>query len=61
MESDRALIFSKSLFVRNKASVRVTDASRLEEIAGATGAECSVLSPVALLSLQVGFAGDRLF
>ena len=29
--------------------MRVTDASRLEEIAEATGAECSVLSPVGLV------------
>ncbi|AMB83767.1 16S rRNA methyltransferase [Streptococcus salivarius] len=41
---DRALAIFQSLFVRNKASVRVTDASRLEEIEEATGAERSVLS-----------------
>ena len=45
---DRALAIFQSLFVRNKASVRVTDASRLDEIAEATGAERSVLSPVGL-------------
>ncbi len=42
---DRALTIFQSLFA-NKAGVRVTDASRLDEIARATGAERSVLSPV---------------
>ena len=46
---DRALAIFQSLFVRNKASVRVTDVSRMEEIAEATGAERSDLSPVVLV------------
>ena len=47
--------------MRNKASVRVTDASRLEEIAEATGAECSVLSPVGLVKSSGYFAGTDYF
>ena len=58
---DRALAIFQSLFVRNKASVRVTDASRLEEIAEATGAECSVLSPVGLVKSSGYFAGTDYF
>ena len=57
----RALAIFQSLFVRNKASVRVTDASRLEEIAEATGAECSVLSPVGLVKSSGYFAGTDYF
>ena len=58
---DRALAIFQSLFVRNKASVRVTDASRLEEIAEATGAERSVLSPVGLVKSSGYFAGTDYF
>ena len=58
---NRALAIFQSLFVRNKASVRVTDASRLEEIAEATGAECSVLSPVGLIKSSGYFAGTDYF
>ena len=58
---NRALAIFQSLFVRNKASVRVTDASRLEEIAEATGAECSVLSPVGLVKSSGYFAGTDYF
>jgi 16S rRNA (cytosine967-C5)-methyltransferase len=47
--------------VRNKASVRVTDASRLEEIEEATGAERSVLSPVGLVKSSGYFAGTDYF
>jgi 16S rRNA (cytosine967-C5)-methyltransferase len=54
---DRALAIFQSLFVRNKASVRVTDASRLE----ATGAERSVLSPVGLVKSSGYFAGTDYF
>ena len=58
---DRALAIFQSLFVRNKASVRVTDASRLDEIAEATGAERSVLSPVGLVKSSGYFAGTDYF
>ena len=58
---DRALAIFQSLFVRNKASVRVTDASRLEEIADATGAERSELSPVGLVKPSGYFAGTDYF
>ena len=58
---DRALAIFQSLFVRNKASVRVTDASRLEEIEEATGAERSVLSPVGLVKSSGYFAGTDYF
>ena len=58
---DRALAIFQSLFVRNKASVRVTDASRLEEIAETTGAERSVLSPVGLVKSSGYFAGTDYF
>ena len=54
------LLFSKSLFVRNKASVRVTDASRLDEIGG-YWAERSVLSPVRLVKSSGYFAGTDYF
>ena len=57
----RALAIFQSLFVRNKASVRVTDASRLEEIAETTGAERSVLSPVGLVKSSGYFAGTDYF
>ena len=53
---DRALAIFQSLFVRNKASVRVTDASRLKEIAETTGADRSVLSPVGLVKSSGYFA-----
>ena len=58
---DRALAIFQSLFVRNKASVRVTDASRLKEIEEATGAERSVLSPVGLVKSSGYFAGTDYF
>ena len=57
----RALAIFQSLFVRNKASVRVTDVSRMEEIADATGAERSELSPVGLVKSSGYFAGTEYF
>ena len=58
---ERALAIFQSLFVRNKASVRVTDVSRMEEIAEATGAERSDLSPVGLVKSSGYFAGTDYF
>ena len=58
---ERALAIFQSLFVRNKASVRVTDVSRMEEIAEATGAERSVSEPVGLVKSSGYFAGTDYF
>ena len=54
----RALAIFQSLFVRNKASVRVTDASRLEEIAETTGLSVQSYHQSGLLSLQVTLLGQ---
>lgn len=58
---DRAQAIFASLLIRNKASVRVTDASRLEEIQANLGAELSQLSPVGLVKEQGHFAGTDYF
>ena len=58
---ERALAIFKSLFVRNKASVRVTVPDRLPEIAQATEAQVSDLSPVGLVKASGYFAGTDYF
>lgn len=58
---ERAQAIFASLLIRNKASVRVTDASRLEEIQANLGAELSQLSPVGLVKEQGHFAGTEYF
>lgn len=47
----------QSLFVRNKASIRVTNLDKLADIKAATGAEQSILSPVGLVKTSGHFAG----
>ena len=58
---ERALAIFESLFVRNKASFRVTDLTRKAEIAGILGAEESQLAPSALVKPQGHLAGTSLF
>ena len=58
---DRAEAILASLFVRNKASVRVTDLSKVDELAQALGAEKSALSPVWLVKASGHFAGSQAF
>lgn len=58
---ERALAIFASLFVRSKASIRVTDMSRKAELRQLLGAEDSLLSPSALVKRQGHFAGHQLF
>lgn len=58
---ERAQAIFASLLIRNKASVRVTDINRLEEIQANLGAERSRLSPVGLVKEQGHFAGTDYF
>lgn len=58
---ERAQAIFASLLIRNKASVRVTDINRLEEIKANLGAELSQLSPVGLIKEQGHFAGTDYF
>lgn len=58
---DRAKAIMQSLFIRNKASIRVTDPEKLAEIKAATGAEHSTLSPVGLVKTSGHFAGTDYF
>ena len=58
---DRAEAILASLFIRNKASVRVTDLSKVDELAQALGAEKSDLSPVGLIKASGHFAGSQAF
>ena len=58
---NRALAIFESLFVRNKASFRVTDLARKAEIADILGAEESQLAPSALVKQQGHLAGTSLF
>ncbi len=58
---ERAQAIFASLLIRNKASVRVTDASRLEEMQASLGTERSQLSPVGLVKEQGHFAGTDYF
>ncbi|MGT2710837.1 16S rRNA (cytosine(967)-C(5))-methyltransferase RsmB [Streptococcus oriscaviae] len=58
---ERAEKILASLHIRNKASVRVTDSSRLEEIKTQLGAEQSRLSPVGLVKANGHFASTAYF
>ena len=53
--------FFESLLKRNKASIRVTDLSRKEEIKTLLGASDSILSNTGLVKEQGHFAGHDLF
>lgn len=57
----RAIAIFESLFMRNKASVRVTDSNRFQEVKEALGAEQSPLSPVGLTKPSGHFAANDLF
>lgn len=50
-----------SLFIRNKASVRVTDIANIESLAARLQAEKSVLSPFGLTKTSGHFAGSQAF
>lgn len=58
---ERAVAIFESLYVRNKASIRVVDPSQLERIAEETGAERSLLSPVGLTKPSGHFAATEDF
>lgn len=58
---DRAVAIFESLFVRNKASVRVANVAQLDEIAEETGADKSLLSPVGLTKASGHFAASDWF
>lgn len=58
---ERAVKIFKSLYVRNKASVRVANPDKLEEIAVATGAAKSPLSAVGLIKPSGVFAATDFF
>lgn len=58
---ERAIAIFESLYVRNKASIRVTDSSQLERLARELGAERSLLSPVGLTKPSGHFAATEAF
>ncbi len=58
---ERAETILASLFVRNKASIRVIDPDKLPGIAAATGAELSQLSPVGLVKSAGHFVATDYF
>ncbi|MFV5772246.1 16S rRNA (cytosine(967)-C(5))-methyltransferase RsmB, partial [Pediococcus acidilactici] len=58
---ESAVAIMQSLFVRNKASIRVTKLDKLSEIKATTGAEQSILSPVGLVKTSGHFAGTDYF
>ena len=58
---ERAEAIFASLFERNKASIRVTDVARKEEIKAVLGADDSLLAPSALVKKQGHFAGHEFF
>lgn len=58
---ERSLAILASLFERNKASIRVTDLARKEELKGLLQAKDSLLAPSALVKNQGHFAGHELF
>lgn len=58
---ERAQAIFESLLVRNKASIRVTDLSRKEEIKAVLGASDSPLAASGLVKEQGHFAGHDLF
>ena len=57
----RALAIFESLFLRNKASVRVVDLSRKEKLKQVLQVEDSLLAPSALVKSHGHFAGHALF
>lgn len=58
---ERAEAIFASLFERSKASIRVTDLDRKEELKELLHAEDSLLAPSALVKKQAHFAGHQLF
>ena len=58
---DRAEAILASLFIRNKASVRVTDEDMVSQLAADLGAEPSLLSPLGLVKASGHFAGSQAF
>lgn len=58
---ERSLAILASLFERNKASIRVTDLARKEDLKDLLDAEDSLLTPSALVKKQGYFAGHELF
>lgn len=58
---ERAERIFQSLHTRNKASVRVTDSQRVEQLAEELDAQHSQLSPVGLVKSQGHFAGTDYF
>ena len=58
---ERAEAILASLFVRNKASIRVIDPDKLPGIAAATGSELSQLSPVGLVKSAGHFVATDYF
>ena len=58
---ERAEAILASLFVRNKASIRVIDPDKLSGIAAATGSELSQLSPVGLVKSAGHFVATDYF
>ena len=58
---ERAVAIMQSLFVRNKASIRVTKSDKLAEIKAKTDAEQSILSPVGLVKTSGHFASTDYF
>ncbi|VGV56706.1 ribosomal RNA small subunit methyltransferase B [Streptococcus pyogenes] len=59
--SDRSVAIMESLFVRSKASIRVTDPLKLEEVAEALDAERSLLSATGLTKASGHFAASDYF
>ena len=58
---ERSLAILAGLFERNKASIRVTDLARKEDLKDLLDAEDSLLAPSALVKKQGYFAGHELF
>lgn len=58
---ERAVKIFESLYVRNKASVRVTDLAQKDSIKAALGAEESNLAPTALVKSNGYFVGSDFF
>ena len=58
---ERAVAIFESLYVRNKASVRVTDLAQKDSIKAALGAEKSALAATALVKSNGYFAGSDFF
>lgn len=58
---ERAEAILASLFIRNKASVRVTDTSKIDRLAQEFQAEKSQVSPLGLVKASGHFAGSQAF